>query len=86
MALTTKQISQIQVLFAQANMDDFKKIAEILSNNKIENPEQIDNALMEKIMTTISKNDLQLILDKMQENSKFKELLQSINNKFINQH
>jgi translation initiation factor 2 beta subunit (eIF-2beta)/eIF-5 len=66
--------------------DSFKKIAEILSNNKIENPEQIDNALMEKIMTTISKNDLQLILDKMQENSKFKELLQSINNKFINQH
>ena len=65
--------------------DSFKKIAEILTNKNIEKPEQIDNTLIETIMTVISKNDLQLILNKMQENSKFKELLQTINDKMINQ-
>ena len=34
MALTTKQISQIQVLFAQANMDDFEKIAEMFNTTR----------------------------------------------------
>ena len=36
-------------------------------------------------MTAISKEDLQLIIHRMQENSKFKELLQTINDKFTNQ-
>jgi len=66
--------------------DSFKKIAEILTNKNIENPEQIDSTLIETIMTAISKEDLQLIIHRMQENSKFKELLQTINEKFTNQH
>lgn len=65
--------------------DSFKKIAEILTNKNIENPEQIDSTLIETIMTVISKEDLQLIIHRMQENSKFKELLQTINDKFTNQ-
>ena len=65
--------------------DSFKKIAEILTNKNIENPEQIDSTLIETIMTAISKEDLQLIIHRMQENSKFKELLQTINEKFTNQ-
>ena len=64
--------------------DSFKKIAEILSNKNIENPEQIDSTLIETIMTAISKEDLELILQKMQENSKFKEILETINNKLTN--
>ena len=64
--------------------DSFKKIAEILTNKNIENPEQIDSTLIETIMTAISKEDLQLILYRMQENSKFKELLQTINDKLNN--
>jgi macrodomain Ter protein organizer (MatP/YcbG family) len=64
--------------------DSIKKITEILINKNIENPEQIDNTLMETIMNVISKDDLELILQNIQENSKFKELLQSINNKFNN--
>ena len=64
--------------------DSFKKIAEILTNKNIENPEQIDSTLIETIMTAISKEDLQLIIHRMQENSKFKELLQTINEKFTN--
>ena len=64
--------------------DSFKKIAEILTNKNIENPEQIDSALIETIMTAISKEDLELIIHRMQENSKFKELLQTINDKVTN--
>ena len=64
--------------------DSFKKIAQILANKNVEKPEQIDSTLIETIMTTISKEDLQLIIHKMQENSKFKELLQTINDKFNN--
>lgn len=64
--------------------DSVKKITEILRNKNIENPEQIDSTLIESIMTAISKEDLELILNRMQENSKFKELLQTINNKLTN--
>ena len=65
--------------------NSLKKISEILTNKNVENPEQIDSDLIETIMTTISKEDLELILDKMQENSKFKELLLTINQKLNNQ-
>ena len=34
MALTTKQISQIQVLLAQADMNDFDKIAEMFNTTR----------------------------------------------------
>ena len=64
--------------------DSFKKISEILINKNIENPEQIDSTLIETIMTAISKEDLELIINRMQENSKFKNLLQTINNKLTN--
>ena len=64
--------------------DSLKKISEILINKNIENPEQIDSTLIETIMTIISKEDLELIINKMQENSKFKELLKTINHKLTN--
>jgi hypothetical protein len=64
--------------------DSVKKITEILRNKNIENPEQIDSTLIETIMTAISKEDLELILHRMEENSKFKELLQTVNNKLTN--
>lgn len=65
--------------------NSLKKISEILTNKNIENPEQIDSDLIKTIMTTISKEDLELILNKMQENSNFKELLLTINQKLNNQ-
>jgi hypothetical protein len=34
MALTTKQMSQIQVLFAQADISDFQKIAEMFNTTR----------------------------------------------------
>lgn len=62
--------------------DAIKNISNILSESKIENPEQIDSSLLETIMNTISKKDLELILNKMQENTKFKDILNSIKDKF----
>lgn len=68
------------------NMNDsLKKIGEILTNKNIETPEQIDTDLIETIMSVISKQELELILTKMQENSKFKELLETIKNKMSNE-
>lgn len=64
--------------------DSVKKIGEILTNQNIQSPDQIDNSLIETIMATISKEDLELILNKLQDNSKFKEILESINEKFTN--
>ena len=69
---------------SQSINDSLKKISEILINKNIENPEQIDNTLIETIMTAISKEDLELIINKMQENSQFKELLKTINHKLSN--
>lgn len=34
MALTTKEISQIQVLFAKADIDDFQKIADMFNTTR----------------------------------------------------
>lgn len=34
MSLTTKQISEIQVLFAHADMEDFQKIAEMFNTTR----------------------------------------------------
>ena len=41
----------------------------------------IDSSLIETIMSIISKEDLELLLEKVQENSKFKEILYQINEK-----
>ena len=62
--------------------DSFKKIGEVLAEKNIQTPEQIDTGIIETIMSIISKQDLQLILNKMQENSQFKEILSTINDKY----
>lgn len=62
--------------------DSFKKIGEVLAEKNIQTPDQIDASIIETIMSIISKQDLELILNKMQENSQFKELLSTINNKY----
>ena len=69
----------------QSINDSFKKIAEILVNKNIDTPDQIDSSLIESIMSAISKQDLELMVNKMQDNTKFKELLQTVNDKIANQ-
>ena len=61
--------------------ESVKKIGDILANKKIESVDQIDSSLIETIMSIISKEDLELLLEKVQENSKFKEILHQINEK-----
>lgn len=59
-----------------------KKLGNVLAENNIQNPEQITPGIIEKVMSTISKKDIELIMNNMQQNSAFKELLESINNKY----
>ena len=61
--------------------ESVKKIGEILANKNIESADQIDSSLIETIMSIISKEDLEMLLEKVQENSKFKEILYQINEK-----
>ena len=61
--------------------DSMKKIGDILAENKVENINQIDESLIQKIMSTISKDDLELVLQNMQQNSHFKEMMTLIKNK-----
>ena len=64
--------------------ESLKKIGDILANKNIQSPDQIDQTLIESIMTAISKQDLELVLNKMQENSKFKEILEQVKSKMTN--
>ncbi len=61
--------------------DSIKKIGDILAENKVENIGQIDEPLIQKIMTTISKDDLEFVLQNMQQNTYFKEIMTLIKNK-----
>jgi len=61
--------------------DSLKKISDVIAQNKIESPEQINEALIQNIMSAISKDDLEIVLKNMQQNSQFKEMLTTINNK-----
>ena len=60
--------------------ESLKKISDVLASKNITNIDQIDTSLVETIMSIISKEDLELILKKIQDNSKFTELLNGINN------
>jgi len=61
--------------------ESFKKISEILINKNIQSTDQIDTSLIETIMGIISKQDIELMLSKMQNNSQFKNMLTTIGEK-----
>lgn len=62
--------------------DSFKKISEILVNKNIQSPDQIDSTVIETIMNIISKKDMELILQQMQNNSMFKQILETVNKNY----
>ena len=64
--------------------DSLKKISEVLANKNIETPEQIDSTVIETIMSIISKKDMELILHKIQDNSTFKQILETVNKNIPN--
>jgi len=61
--------------------DSLKKIYNVLESKNIETIDQIDSTLIETLMSTISINDLELIISKMKEDSQFKEMLKNIKDK-----
>ena len=62
--------------------DSFKKITEVLANKNIQSPEQIDSTVIETIMNIISKKDMELILQQMQNNSMFKQILETVSKNY----
>ena len=61
--------------------ESLKKLAEYLQNKNIVDVSQIDNTLIENIMSFISKSELELMLSKMQNNTQFKDILSNIHEK-----
>ena len=62
--------------------DSFKKITEVLANKNIQSPDQIDSTVIETIMNIISKKDMELILQQMQNNSMFKQILETVSKNY----
>tara|TARA_E500000178_G_scaffold242417_1_gene238960 strand:- start:800 stop:1189 length:390 start_codon:yes stop_codon:yes gene_type:complete len=61
--------------------DSLKKISNILEENKIETIDQIDSKLLEILKSNFQLKDLELILNKITEQSNFKDMLCKIKDK-----
>lgn len=68
--LTRKKAENVQ--------DSLTKISELLQNKGIDNPSQIDANLIESVMSIINKDDLNLILNKIKDDSAFKNILEQV--------
>lgn len=68
--LTRKKTENIQ--------DSLSKVSELLQNKGIDNPSQIDANLIESVMSIINKDDLNLILNKIKDDSAFKNILEQV--------
>lgn len=63
---------------AENVQDSLAKISELLQNKGINNPNQIDANLIESVMSIINKDDLNLILNKIKDDSAFKNILEQV--------
>lgn len=68
--LTRKKAENVQ--------DSLAKVSELLQNKGIDNPSQIDANLIESVMSIINKDDLNLILNKIKDDSAFKNILEQV--------
>ena len=62
--------------------ESFKKITEVLVNKNIQSADQIDATVIETIMNLITKKDMEMILQKMQDNSMFKQILETVSKNY----
>lgn len=58
--------------------DSLSKVSELLQNKGIDNPSKIDANLIENVMNIINKDDLNLILNKIKDDSAFKKILEQV--------
>lgn len=63
---------------AENIQDSLSKVSELLQNKGIDNPSQIDANLIESVMSIINKDDLNLILNKIKDDSAFKNILEQV--------
>ena len=62
--------------------DSMKKITEVLANQNINSPDQIDSNVLETVMNILNKQDLELLIDKLKDNTVFKEVLNKLQDKY----
>lgn len=58
--------------------DSLSKVSELLANTNTDDPSKIDPSMIENIMKIIDKNDLEMILDKIKDDSAFKNILTKV--------
>ena len=63
---------------AENLQDSLGKVNDILKDSNIDDPSKIDASLIQNIMNIINKEDLETILNKIKEDSKFKNILQQV--------
>jgi len=62
--------------------DSMTKITEVLANQNINSPDKIDANLIETIMNILNKQDIELLTDKLKDNTVFKELFNKLQDKY----
>ena len=58
--------------------DSLSKVSNVLQEKNIDDPSKIDADLISNIINIINKDDLDLILNKIKDDSKFKNILQQV--------
>ena len=58
------------------------KTIEVLANKGVNSPDQIDSNLLETVMSILNKQDIELLIDKLKDNTVFKEVLGKVQEKY----
>jgi hypothetical protein len=66
----------------QSLNDSLSKVSDILQNKNINSPDQIDATTIQNIMSILNKDDLETILNKVKEDSMFKDILKTVGDKY----
>ena len=59
-----------------------KKIANVLMQNNVDSTDKIDSSLIQNIMNVINKDDLEGIVNNLQKEKKFNDILNTVKDKF----
>ena len=62
--------------------DSMSKITELLVNKGVDNPNQIDSTLLENVMDILNKQDIELLANKLKDNTVFKEIISQLEDKY----
>jgi NDP-sugar pyrophosphorylase family protein len=64
--------------------ESLNKVSKVLENTNIDSPDKIDATTIQNIMNVLNKDDLEIILNKVKEDSLFKDILKTVGDKYSN--